>query len=89
VSSLSTGALIVIFIACAIAIWMAGVRLASATDELDDHFGLGEALGGMILLSIVGSLPSLPSRSRPPWAATSASPPAISSGASPCRPSCW
>ncbi len=58
-SSLSTGVLIVIFIACAIAIWMAGVRLASATDELDDHFGLGEALGGMILLSIVGSLPEL------------------------------
>jgi hypothetical protein len=57
-SSLSTGALIVIFIACAIAIWMAGVRLALATDELDDHFGLGEALGGMILLSIVGSLPA-------------------------------
>ena len=58
-SSLSTGVLIAIFVACALAIWMAGVQLASATDELDDHFGLGEALGGMILLSIVGSLPEL------------------------------
>jgi hypothetical protein len=46
-SSLTTGALIVIFIACAIAIWMAGVRLASATDELDDHFGLGEGARGL------------------------------------------
>jgi cation:H+ antiporter len=58
-SSLSTGALIAIFIATAIATWVVGVRIASATDELDEHFGLGEALGGMILLSIVGSLPEL------------------------------
>jgi cation:H+ antiporter len=58
-SSLSTVALLAIFIGAALATWVAGVRLASATDALDDYFGLGEALGGMILLSIVGSLPEL------------------------------
>jgi cation:H+ antiporter len=58
-SSLSTVALLAIFIAAALATWVAGVRLVQATDVLDDYFGLGEALGGMILLSIVGSLPEL------------------------------
>jgi cation:H+ antiporter len=58
-SGLPMGVLILIFAAAALATWVAGVRLASTTDFLDDHFGLGEALGGMILLSIVGSLPEL------------------------------
>lgn len=34
-----------------------GVNLAKATDLLDERYGLGEALGGMILLSVAGSLP--------------------------------
>jgi cation:H+ antiporter len=58
-SGLSMGALIAIFIGAALATWVTGVRLAKVTDVLDDYFGLGEALGGMILLSIVGSLPEL------------------------------
>jgi cation:H+ antiporter len=49
--------LILIFIAAAVATWIAGISLASATDVIDDAYGPGEALGGMILLSIVGSLP--------------------------------
>jgi cation:H+ antiporter len=59
VSDLPTGVLILIFAAAAVATWLAGVRLASATDVIDDAYGLGEALGGMILLSVVGSLPEL------------------------------
>ena len=35
---------------------MAGVNLAKATDLLDE-LGLGEPLGGMIMLSVAGSLP--------------------------------
>jgi len=58
-ADLSDPQLIAIFAAAAIATWLAGVRLAKATDVLDDHFGLGEAIGGMILLSVVGSLPEL------------------------------
>ena len=45
--------------AAALATWVAGVNLAKATDLLDDRYGLGEALGGMILLSVAGSLPEL------------------------------
>ena len=52
-------ALLLIFGGAAIATWMAGVWLAKATDVLDDRFGLGETIGGMVLLSITGSLPEL------------------------------
>jgi cation:H+ antiporter len=58
-SDLGTPALLVIFLAAALATWVAGVNLAKATDLLDDRYGLGEALGGMILLSVAGSLPEL------------------------------
>jgi Ca2+/Na+ antiporter len=46
------------------------VNLAKATDLLDDRYGLGEALGGMILLSVAGSLPELRSPSRRRWRGT-------------------
>jgi cation:H+ antiporter len=58
-SGLPTGVLILIFVAAAVATWIAGIKLAAATDVIDDAYGLGEALGGLILLSIVGSLPEL------------------------------
>jgi cation:H+ antiporter len=52
-------ALVVIFVAAAIATWFAGLYLSRATDALDDRLNLGEALGGMILLAVAGSLPEL------------------------------
>jgi cation:H+ antiporter len=51
--------LLLLFTGAAVATWIAGIWLARATDVLDDRFGLGEAIGGMILLSIAGSLPEL------------------------------
>jgi hypothetical protein len=45
-SDLGTPALLVIFLAAALATWVAGVNLAKATDLLDDRYGLGEALVG-------------------------------------------
>ena len=51
--------LIVVFAAAAIATWVAGLYLSRATDALDDRLNLGEALGGMILLAVAGSLPEL------------------------------
>lgn len=85
-SSLSTGALLAIFIGAALVTWVTGVRLAATTDVLDDHFGLGEAPGGMVLLSIVGSLPELAiTISAAASGDLSASPPATSSVALPCR----
>jgi cation:H+ antiporter len=56
---MTNGSLMLIFGAAAIVTWIAGVALARATDVLDDRFGLGEAIGGMILLSVAGSLPEL------------------------------
>jgi cation:H+ antiporter len=58
-SELATPALLAIFLAAALVTWVAGVSLAKATGLLDDRYGLGEALGGMILLSIAGSLQEL------------------------------
>ncbi len=51
--------LIVVFVAAAIATWIAGLYLSRATDALDVRLNLGEALGGMILLAVAGSLPEL------------------------------
>jgi cation:H+ antiporter len=56
-SSLPALVLLVIFLASAAAIWVAGIELSSTTDALDAHFGLGSALGGLIILSIATNLP--------------------------------
>jgi cation:H+ antiporter len=58
-SGIATPGLIGIFVAGAAVTWIAGVFLSNATDALDDRLHLGEALGGMILLSVAGSLPEL------------------------------
>lgn len=58
-TSLGTPLLTLLFAAAAAATWLAGVRLADATDIVDDRFHLGDALGGMILLGIAGTLPEL------------------------------
>jgi cation:H+ antiporter len=42
-----------------ILIWFAGIRLSETADILATHFGLGEALGGLILLAIVTNLPEI------------------------------
>jgi cation:H+ antiporter len=59
VGSLSTPLLVLVFLAGAVATWFAGVYLSRATDALDVRFGLGEALGGLILLAIAGTLPEI------------------------------
>ncbi|HEY5059824.1 MAG TPA: hypothetical protein VII51_12510 [Gaiellaceae bacterium] len=47
------------FAAGAGATWVAGTALSKTTDVIDRRFGLGEALGGVILLAIAGSLPEI------------------------------
>jgi cation:H+ antiporter len=59
VSSLSSPILIVVFIVGAIATWLAGVYLSKTTDALDQRFGFGDAIGGLVFLSLAGSLPEL------------------------------
>ena len=51
--------LLLIFLAASAVTWVAGVSLSKTTDALDARLGLGDELGGLILLSIAGSLPEL------------------------------
>ena len=48
-----------VFVASACAIWFAGIQLSRATDEIDSRFGLGDALGGLILLAFATNLPEI------------------------------
>jgi cation:H+ antiporter len=59
VAGLASPVLLLIFLGAAGATWAAGVLLSRATDALDSRLGLGDELGGLILLSIAGSLPEL------------------------------
>jgi cation:H+ antiporter len=59
VAGLGTPLLVVVFAAAGAATWAAGTFLSRSTDALDVRFGLGEALGGLILLAITGSLPEI------------------------------
>jgi cation:H+ antiporter len=58
-SALPAVVLVLIFAASAAAIWVAGIELSSTTDALDAHFGLGSALGGLVILSIATNLPEI------------------------------
>src|SRR5256714_11172062 len=56
---MSLPVLSVIFTAAAAIVWIAGVYVSKTTDVLSSRFGLGEALGGAILLAIVTNLPEI------------------------------
>lgn len=51
--------LIAVFAAVAAIIWLAGIYLSDSTDLLSTRWGMGEALGGLILLSVATNLPEL------------------------------
>jgi cation:H+ antiporter len=57
--SLATPALLAVLAGGAAATWVAGIFLSKATDRIDEHFDLGQALGGMLLLGIAGTLPEI------------------------------
>ncbi|MDQ2806644.1 MAG: sodium:calcium antiporter [Chloroflexota bacterium] len=58
-SNLALPILLAIFAAAAGVVWRAGDSLANTTDVLDDHFGLGQALGGLVLLAVATNLPEI------------------------------
>ena len=58
-SSLPLFALVGIFVAAAAIVWIAGIQLSNTTDILSSRFGLGQALGGLILLAFVTNLPEI------------------------------
>ena len=51
--------LVVIFVAAAAVVWVAGIQLSKATDVLDDRLHLGSALGGLIVLAVATNLPEI------------------------------
>lgn len=59
IDSLSLIWLFIIFLVAAVAIWIAGIKLSNTTDVLVFRFGIGEAMGGLIILAIVTNLPEI------------------------------
>src|ERR1017187_3853967 len=59
VSSAPVFLVLLVFVAASGATWVAGVELSKSTDELDRRLGFGDAIGGMVMLAIAGSLPEL------------------------------
>jgi cation:H+ antiporter len=59
VEHLPTLWLVVIFLGAAMATWLAGIELSNMTDVLSERMGLGQALGGVILLAISTNLPEI------------------------------
>lgn len=58
-ASLPLLALLAIFAASAGGIWRAGITLADTTDLLAARLGLGEALGGLLVLAVATNLPEI------------------------------
>ena len=58
-AGLGLAPLVLIFLAAAATVWVAGILLSSSTDALDVRLGLGEALGGAILLAVATNLPEI------------------------------
>ena len=58
-AGLGSPLLLLIFLAGAAATWGAGGVLSKSTDALDSRLGLGDELGGLVLLAVAGSLPEL------------------------------
>lgn len=48
-----------IFVASAVAIWVAGIFLSKNTDILSERLHLGDALGGLIILAVATNLPEI------------------------------
>jgi cation:H+ antiporter len=58
-SGLSLAPLILVFLGAAGVVWVAGIYLSTSTDVLDTRLGLGEAIGGVILLAFATNLPEI------------------------------
>ena len=51
--------IVLVFILSGLVTWWAGIALAKTTDTLDTRWKIGDAMGGLILLGIAGSLPEI------------------------------
>ncbi len=58
-ASVSLPVVVAVFAGAAAAVWFAGIKLSDTADVLSMRLGLGEALGGLILLAISTNLPEI------------------------------
>jgi cation:H+ antiporter len=58
-NNFSLASLVSLFLFSGVITWLAGVTLTKTTHTLDTRYKIGEALGGLILLGITGSLPEI------------------------------
>ena len=58
-TQLSFPLLLLVFGAAGAAVWVAGIYLSKTTDVLSTRLGLGQALGGLLLLAVVTNLPEV------------------------------
>jgi cation:H+ antiporter len=58
-NNLSLPLLALVFLGVAVVVWVAGVQLSNNVDVLASRLGLGEAVGGLLLLSIATNLPEI------------------------------
>jgi cation:H+ antiporter len=65
--SLSVPVLLLIFAGAAATVWIAGIKLSNTTDILASKLGLGEALGGLIMLAIATNLPEIAITASAAW----------------------
>src|SRR4051794_15521292 len=65
--SLSLSALIGTFLAGAVVIWFAGIKLTRTTNSLAARFGLGEAIGGLVFLAVSTNLPEVAITASAAW----------------------
>jgi cation:H+ antiporter len=59
VAGLGSPLVLLIFLGACGVTWAAGITLSKSTDALDARLNLGDAVGGLILLAVAGSLPEL------------------------------
>jgi len=50
---------LLVFVAAGAVVWVAGVKLSDMTDVLATRLGMGQALGGVLLLAIATNLPEI------------------------------
>ncbi len=58
-SGLPSWSLLLIFLASAAVIWLAGIKLSDTTDVLAERLHLGSALGGIVVLAVATNLPEI------------------------------
>jgi cation:H+ antiporter len=58
-ASVSLPVVVAVFASAAAAVWFAGIKLSDTADVLSMRLGLGEALGGLILLAVSTNLPEI------------------------------